>query len=84
MRHDRTNRQKTSRKSALRFNARQQLMFLGHRVVACDNAQEALLQWRSGAFDVLMTDCNMPQMSGYALTEAIRRIEAQEGVGAVR
>lgn len=65
--------------SANRMVLSQQLMFLGHRVVACDNAQEALQQWRSGAFDVLMTDCNMPQMSGYALTEAIRRIEAQEG-----
>lgn len=54
-------------------------MFLGHRVVACGDAREALQRWRSGTFDVLMTDCNMPGMNGYALTEAIRQIEAQEG-----
>lgn len=65
--------------SANRMVLSQQLMFLGHRVVACDNAREALQRWRSGTFDVLMTDCNMPGMSGYALTEAIRQIEAQEG-----
>ncbi len=64
--------------SANRMVLSQQLMFLGHRVVACDSAQDALQRWRTGHFDVLMTDCNMPQMSGYALTEAIRRIEAQE------
>jgi len=28
-----------------------------------------------------MTDCNMPAMSGYALAEAIRQAEAQEGRG---
>ncbi|CRM52359.1 multi-sensor hybrid histidine kinase [Pseudomonas brenneri] len=56
----------------------QQLQFLGHQVVALDNAEAALQRWRSEAFDVLVTDCHMPGMSGYALAEAIRQIEAQE------
>ncbi|MFJ2380681.1 ATP-binding protein [Pseudomonas protegens] len=67
--------------SANRMVLCQQLMFLGHRVVACDNAREALQQWRGGTFDAVMTDCNMPDMSGYALAEAIRQAEAQEGRG---
>ncbi|MEB0255804.1 response regulator, partial [Pseudomonas sp. 5S2] len=29
-------------------------------------------------FEVLVTDCQMPGMSGYALSAAIRRIEAVE------
>ncbi|WP_350613670.1 transporter substrate-binding domain-containing protein [Pseudomonas sp. HY7a-MNA-CIBAN-0227] len=56
----------------------QQLQFLGHQVVALDSAEAALQRWRNEVFDVLVTDCNMPGMSGYALSEAIRRIEAQE------
>lgn len=56
----------------------QQLQFLGHRVVAFDSAESALQRWRDDAFDVLVTDCNMPGMSGYALSEAVRGIETQE------
>lgn len=56
----------------------QQLQFLGHQVVALNSAEAALQRWRSEAFDVLVTDCHMPGMSGYALAEAIRQIEAQE------
>lgn len=65
--------------SANRMVLSQQLMFLGHRVVACDNGEDALMQWQSGTFDLVMTDCNMPGMSGYQLTESIRRREAEEG-----
>ncbi|MGC5702217.1 transporter substrate-binding domain-containing protein [Pseudomonas sp. NFXW11] len=64
--------------SANRMVLSQQLMFLGHRVVACGSAQEALQRWRSGRFDVVITDCRMPDMSGYGLTEALRQIEEQE------
>lgn len=56
----------------------QQLQFLGHQVVALNSAEAALQRWRSEAFDVLVTDCHMPGMSGYALAEAIRQIETQE------
>ncbi|MGR2709938.1 hybrid sensor histidine kinase/response regulator [Pseudomonas sp. IB20] len=56
----------------------QQLQFLGHQVVAVDSAEAALQCWRREVFDVLVTDCNMPGMSGYALSETIRQIEARE------
>ncbi|WP_458379034.1 transporter substrate-binding domain-containing protein [Pseudomonas chlororaphis] len=60
----------------------QQLMFLGHKVVALDSAEAALARWQGEAFDLVMTDCHMPGMSGYQLSEAIREIEAREGRGA--
>ena len=64
--------------SANRLVLAQQLQFLGHQVVAVHSAEAALQRWRSEAFDVLVTDCHMPGMSGFALAEAIRQIEAQE------
>ncbi|MGE7958789.1 ATP-binding protein [Pseudomonas sp. NPDC089530] len=57
----------------------QQLMFLGHKVVALDSAEAALARWQGEAFDLVLTDCQMPGMSGYQLSEAIRQIEAREG-----
>nr|WP_251029553.1 transporter substrate-binding domain-containing protein [Pseudomonas fluorescens] len=56
----------------------QQLQFLGHQVVSLNTAEAALQRWRVEAFDLLVTDCQMPGMSGYALSQAIREIEAQE------
>lgn len=50
----------------------QQLTFLGHRVIDAENGALGLAAWRSTAFDVVMTDCNMPVMNGYELTRAIR------------
>ncbi|CAM3064354.1 ATP-binding protein [Pseudomonas floridensis] len=64
--------------SANRMVLTRQLEFLGHQVVPVDGGESALQVWRDGAFDAVITDCNMPGISGYALTEAIRRIEAQE------
>jgi len=56
----------------------QQLEFLGHQVVAVEEGQLALKLWREQAFDLLLTDCNMPGMTGYQLAEAIRLLEDQQ------
>ncbi len=64
--------------SANRLVLSRQLEFLGHRVVSVDGGEEALAIWREAKFDAVITDCNMPGISGYALTEAIRQIEAKE------
>lgn len=64
--------------SSNRLVLSQQLKFLGHEVVACQSAEKALTVWREGNFDLVITDCNMPGMSGYALAEAIRRVESEE------
>ncbi|MDB5982303.1 MAG: sensory box histidine kinase/response regulator [Pseudomonas sp.] len=57
-----------------------QLEFLGHEVVPAHSAESALQTWREGTFDGVITDCNMPGMSGYALAEQIRQIEAEQSL----
>ncbi|WP_233281687.1 ATP-binding protein [Pseudomonas tructae] len=61
--------------SASRLVLRQQLEFLGHNVVTVENGQRALDAWQQGDFELLLTDCNMPVMDGYALTRNLRRQE---------
>jgi two-component system sensor histidine kinase EvgS len=61
--------------SASRMVLSQQLTFLGHQVVAVGSAQAAINAWQAERFDLLLTDCNMPVMSGYALARSIRRFE---------
>jgi signal transduction histidine kinase/ActR/RegA family two-component response regulator len=54
-----------------------QLKLLGHHAVTASNGREALLQWRAGEFDLLITDVQMPEMSGFALARAIRLQEKE-------
>lgn len=62
--------------SANRMVLTQQLQFLGHRVQDASDGTSALALWQSGHFDLVLTDCNMPGMNGYALCQAIRQQEA--------
>ncbi len=54
----------------------QQLSYLGHRVTDAEDGAHGLCAWRNEAFDVVITDCNMPIMNGYELVRAIRNEEA--------
>ncbi|MNU90178.1 Virulence sensor protein BvgS precursor [compost metagenome] len=49
-----------------------QLSYLGHRVLLAEDGRQGLEQWREQAFDLVITDCNMPVVSGYELAGAIR------------
>ncbi|SDZ66946.1 transporter substrate-binding domain-containing protein [Pseudomonas sp. NFIX28] len=53
-----------------------QLGYLGHRLVEAQDGAHGLRAWRQQRFDVVITDCNMPIMNGYALSRAIRVEEA--------
>ena len=60
-----------------------QLALLGMRAQVASDGQEALAMWQDGKrnkFALIITDCNMPEMDGYALTHAIREIEIKEGI----
>ena len=60
----------------------QQLTFLGQSAKAAEDGVVALQLWRSGQFDIVITDCNMPSMSGYDLAQHIRQDEARQGLSA--
>ena len=53
-----------------------QVTVLGYAAEAAADGREALRLWESGRFALLITDCNMPEMDGYALARAIRAREA--------
>lgn len=61
----------------------QQLEYLGHRAVPCDDGETAFAQWEAAnpSFDLTITDCNMPRMDGYELTRRIRALEQSRGLG---
>lgn len=61
----------------------QQLGYLGHRVQEAQNGIDGLQAWRSEHFDVVITDCNMPLMSGYELARAIRDEERERNLSPV-
>jgi len=56
-----------------------QLRALGYRAETAANGIEALHKWRSGRFAFVITDCQMPEMDGFALARRIRDEEQALG-----
>jgi two-component system sensor histidine kinase/response regulator len=56
--------------------ARSLLEKMGYRVDIVADGVAAVVAWQSGKFDLIVMDCQMPQMDGYAATREIRRLEA--------
>ncbi|SDY57616.1 ATP-binding protein [Pseudomonas sp. NFIX28] len=57
----------------------QQIGYLGHRTLTACNGLEGLSLWNEHAVDIVITDCNMPEMDGLEMTRAIRRLEGLQG-----
>lgn len=55
-----------------------QLKLLGLCTETAEDGKAALSMWREGRFALVITDCHMPEMDGYALSRAIRKIESDE------
>lgn len=50
----------------------QRLCELGLQVHACSDGLQAWEAWQAQPFDLVITDCHMPHMDGFALARAIR------------
>ena len=57
----------------------EQLRLLGHAADAAVNGSAALAMSRAMRYGLLLTDCNMPEIDGFALTARIRAAEREAG-----
>ena len=57
-----------------------QVNTLGYAAETAENGVAALRLLKSGRFCLVIADCNMPEMDGYELTRALRRIESDNGM----
>jgi CheY-like chemotaxis protein/HPt (histidine-containing phosphotransfer) domain-containing protein len=55
-----------------------QLRVLGYLAEVAEDGEEDLAMWRNGDYKMLLTDCHMPVMDGYRLSETIRHEEPEE------
>jgi signal transduction histidine kinase/CheY-like chemotaxis protein/HPt (histidine-containing phosphotransfer) domain-containing protein len=53
----------------------EQLRLLGYACEVAVDGLAALTMWRTGRYALLLTDCHMPHMDGFELSEAIRKAE---------
>jgi CheY-like chemotaxis protein/HPt (histidine-containing phosphotransfer) domain-containing protein len=57
--------------------ASEMLTFLGFHCVCVPNGREAVARVQKGAVDLVLMDCQMPEMDGYEATRLIRQWEQQ-------
>jgi CheY-like chemotaxis protein/HPt (histidine-containing phosphotransfer) domain-containing protein len=55
---------------------RRQLNRLGYACEIAPDGAAALEMWKAKSYALLLTDCHMPEMDGFGLTDAIRKLEA--------
>lgn len=64
----------TNRRVASKMLAR-----MGHSVDLAENGKAAIACWSRGTYDLILMDCQMPVLDGFAATAQIRLMEAEQG-----
>ena len=59
--------------------AQEYLAELGCRVDTVENGREAVTAFQHVAYDIVLMDCQMPELDGLSATVELRRIEAETG-----
>ncbi len=57
-----------------------QIEMLGFTVEFAKNGMEGFSKWENGAFDLILSDCQMPLVDGFEMATMIRRREAETGL----
>jgi CheY-like chemotaxis protein/HPt (histidine-containing phosphotransfer) domain-containing protein len=56
-----------------------QVRALGYAAEVAEDGLQALEMWNGDRYGLVITDCNMPELSGYQLARHIRSTEARQG-----
>ncbi|MBX4868789.1 response regulator [Rhizobium bangladeshense] len=66
--------------ASIRLTTKVTLTNAGFSVTEAVNGAEGLMAAKSGSFDLIVTDLNMPVMDGLTMIEELRKLPAQAGV----
>lgn len=55
----------------------------GHHVVTAESGTEGIATFKSGKFDLVLTDLGMPEMSGWEVARAIKALDPKARVGLI-
>ncbi|MET3615670.1 two-component system chemotaxis response regulator CheY [Rhizobium aquaticum] len=65
--------------ASIRLTTRLALTSAGYKVTEAVDGADGLAKMRSGAFDLIVTDLNMPNMDGLTMIRSLRKLPAYMG-----